>query len=75
MSDDREIYFSLQGYKFNVKDYSCNFKLKDSDKRALVKCPECHGENYACNVLSGICTWCGFDINGDDIEHEDVVEK
>ena len=41
-----------------------NFKLKNSGKYALVKCPECHCENYALNVLSGICTWCRFDING-----------
>lgn len=41
-----------------------NFKLKDDkEKIALVKCPKCHLENYALNVLSGICTWCGFDIN------------
>ncbi len=32
-------------------------------KRALVKCCNCDRENYALNVLSGICTWCGFDIN------------
>ncbi len=43
--------------------YSCNFKINDSNKYALVQCPECHRENYAINVLSGICTWCGFDIN------------
>lgn len=30
---------------------------------ALIRCPECHKENYAMNVLSGICTWCGFDAN------------
>lgn len=32
---------------------------------ALKKCPmlECGLENYALNVLVGICTWCGFDAN------------
>jgi ribosomal protein L37E len=41
-----------------------NFKLEDKgDKRALVRCPECHKENYALSVLSGICAWCGFNIN------------
>lgn len=38
------------------------FLLKDG-KLALTKCPECHLENYAANVLSGICTWCGCDVN------------
>ena len=47
---------------------SLNFKLKNDDKHALVNCPECHKENYAVNVLSGVCTWCGFDINGEDEE-------
>lgn len=43
---------------------SANFKLeKNEEKRALVRCPDCHKENYALNVLSGICSWCGFDIN------------
>ncbi len=42
---------------------AANFKLDNSDKKALVRCPECHRENYALNVLSGVCTWCGFNIN------------
>jgi hypothetical protein len=44
---------------------SANFKLDKNEKRALVRCPECHQENYAPNVLQGVCTWCGFDINED----------
>jgi len=40
-----------------------NFKLKKSTRFALVRCPDCHKENYAINVLSGVCTWCGFNIN------------
>lgn len=55
-----------------MQDYSCNFKLKETDKRALVKCPECEGENYACNVLIGICTWCGFNINQENNERRQV---
>lgn len=42
-----------QGYCFEKKDGTL----------ALEKCPKCHKENYAMNVLSGICTWCGFDVN------------
>jgi ribosomal protein L37E len=30
---------------------------------ALVVCPECGKENYAMNVMSGVCTWCGYDAN------------
>jgi ribosomal protein L37E len=41
-----------------------NFALNDQlGKRALVKCCKCDRKNYALNVLSGICTWCGFNIN------------
>lgn len=29
----------------------------------LERCPKCDMENYALNVASGICTWCGFDAN------------
>lgn len=39
-----------------------NFELDDG-KRALVRCEECHRENYALNVMAGVCTWCGYDIN------------
>jgi hypothetical protein len=35
-----------------------------SERWALVKCFECDRENYAFNVLRGVCVWCGFDING-----------
>lgn len=48
----------------NQRSYS-NFTKKDGSK-ALVKCPKCHFENYAPNVLSGICSWCYFDINAKD---------
>jgi len=29
----------------------------------LERCPECDRENYAMNVIAGICTWCGFNAN------------
>lgn len=29
----------------------------------LVRCPKCERENYALNVSTGFCTWCGFDGN------------
>lgn len=30
---------------------------------ALTRRGKCGLENYAMNVLSGVCTWCGFDVN------------
>jgi hypothetical protein len=45
------------------------FTMKeDHNKLALTKCPECHRENYAMNVLTGCCTWCGFDVNAEEIK-------
>ena len=38
---------------------------KENGEFALIRCPKCHKENYALNVMSGICTWCGYDINKD----------
>lgn len=35
----------------------------ETGKIALERCPRCGRENYIMNVLSGICTWCGFDAN------------
>lgn len=29
----------------------------------LVRCPICGYENYAINVSTGTCTFCGFDAN------------
>ncbi len=31
----------------------------------LIRCPECGKENYALNVITGICTWCGYDAKTD----------
>jgi hypothetical protein len=40
-------------------------RLQTDGTYTLQKCPqpECGLENYALNVLQGICTWCGFDAN------------
>lgn len=37
--------------------------FKSNGKTYLQRCPKCDKENYAMNVSSGICTWCGFDAN------------
>lgn len=34
----------------------------------LMKCHACKRENYALNVATGICTWCGWDDNKRDYE-------
>lgn len=36
----------------------------------LIRCPKCKRENYTPNVVSGICTWCGYDANEEE-ENED----
>jgi len=35
--------------------------ITDDGTLAIIKCPECRKENYAMNVTSGICTWCGHE--------------
>ena len=47
------------------------FPIPNQNKLALTWCGECLRENYAFNVLSGICTWCGHDVN----KKEKVVEN
>lgn len=33
----------------------------DTDDILMIRCPKCGKENYAPNVIRGICTWCGED--------------
>jgi ribosomal protein L37E len=35
----------------------------DTDDLLLIRCPKCGRENYAPNVVLGICTWCGYDAH------------
>jgi ribosomal protein L37E len=37
-----------------------------NEKVYLTCCPKCGLENYAMNVSSGFCTWCGYDGNKDE---------
>jgi ribosomal protein L37E len=37
-----------------------------NDRLYLTRCPKCKLENYALNVSSGFCTWCGYDGNKDE---------
>jgi hypothetical protein len=37
----------------------------DDGRILLIICPKCKRENYALNVNSGICTWCGYNTHED----------
>lgn len=41
----------------------------------LIRCPKCLRENYAINVSSGICTWCGYNGNEEKEKFEDEKLK
>lgn len=45
---------------------------KTSGKIGLIRCPECGRENYAPNVVSGICCFCGFNANQPSLK---IVEE
>lgn len=52
------------------------FLDKETGEIGLIRCPKCGMENHAMNVMSGICTWCGFDANknSDQEEPDDKVD-
>ncbi len=37
----------------------------DDGRILLIVCPKCHCENYAPNVVSGVCTWCDYNAHQD----------
>jgi ribosomal protein L37E len=37
-----------------------------NDHVYLIRCPKCGLENYALNVATGTCSWCGYDGNKDE---------
>ena len=39
--------------------YKNNF-IDDEGNLYLIRCAECHRENYSCSVASGMCSWCGW---------------
>ncbi len=45
-----------------TKDKGCGYK-DDEGKTCMIRCFDCGKENYAINVPSGYCTWCGFNAN------------
>ncbi len=47
--------------------------FKSDDGRIfLVRCPECEEENYAMNVASGVCTWCGYKATEGDCDESAI---
>ena len=42
----------------NVVEY-----YPDSDTLLMIRCPKCGKENWAPQVASGTCAWCGYDAH------------
>ena len=40
-------------------------EILDNDKILLIRCPKCHRENWALEVISGRCAWCGYNAYED----------
>ena len=41
-------------------------EVLDNDKILLIRCPKCHRENWAPEVISGRCAWCGYNAYMDN---------
>lgn len=54
-SDSDDVRFYVDGVEKGF-----GFLPKGDAVIALMRCPLCERENYMMNVLSGQCTWCGF---------------
>lgn len=54
MKSQREIY-----------EAKGNGYIDKQDKICMIRCFECGKENYAMNVSSGFCTWCGYNPNSE----------
>lgn len=44
------------------------FRGLKSKKICVQRCPICRKENYISCVSRGICAWCGWNVNKDEIE-------
>lgn len=51
-------------WEIDGEEKGFGYKAKDTGKIGLIRCPKCDKENYAPNVATGFCTWCGFNANG-----------
>ncbi len=62
--DSNDIYW----FK-DKKHVGSGFICKEGERKGhicVLRCPACQRENYGMNVLSGFCTWCPFDANGEN---------
>lgn len=50
----------------NVVYSEKGIEVLDDGKILLMRCPKCNRENYALNVIDGICTWCGYNAHKDE---------
>lgn len=39
------------------------YQSKKDGKLFIERCPMCEKENYAINIPTGTCAWCGYDAN------------
>lgn len=42
--------------------------LTEDNRVFLQRCPKCSFENWALNVASGQCAWCGYKATKEDVE-------
>ena len=40
-------------------------EVLEDDRILLIRCPKCHRENWALEVISGRCAWCGYNAYRD----------
>ena len=50
------------------------FWVEKENMLYMVCCPICGAENYAPNVASGICTWCGWNANKEEYYSAELNE-
>jgi hypothetical protein len=65
--DSHDIYY----FNKTKKHVGSGFIPKEGERKGricITRCPACERENYAMNVLSGYCTWCPFNANGENGE-------
>lgn len=60
-------------YKAIKGEQALSENFESEGKVYLVRCPKCKKENWAPNVASGVCAWCGYDANRK--EEDDRKEK
>lgn len=68
-----------EGYDHSIILYNkmkIGFRGLKSKRISLEKCPACGRENYVMNVLTGVCTWCLFNVNNlKDKTYKEILNK